>query len=87
MFDGMVPELTRLILGFGIMYIRSSGDVRVQNFLLEEFRKTGHRSYVSRDFTIVHLRFRDPFLLFLSTAKDQKALSIDSAKPMLAHSS
>lgn len=33
---------------------------------------------------ITNLRFRDPFLPFLSTAKDQKALNIDSAKPTLA---
>ncbi len=28
--DGMMPGLTRLILGFGIMYVRSSGDIKVQ---------------------------------------------------------
>ncbi len=28
--DGMMSALTRLILGFGIMYIRSSGDIKVQ---------------------------------------------------------
>ena len=30
MFDGIMPELIRLILGFGIMYIRLSGDIKVQ---------------------------------------------------------
>ena len=61
-FDGMMPELTRLILGFGIMYIRSSGDVEVQKFLLEDFRKTGHRSYISPGIPIANLGLRVPFL-------------------------
>ena len=28
--DGMMPGLTPLILGFGIKYVRSSGDIKVQ---------------------------------------------------------
>ena len=28
--DGMIPGLTCLILGFGIMYVRSSGNIEVQ---------------------------------------------------------
>ena len=80
----MMPELIRLILGFGIIYIRSSGDTKVQKcpYLIQ--KSLGRRDTDFAPIPITNLRFRDPFLPFLSTAKDQKALNIDFAKPTLA---
>ena len=39
---------------------------------------------LSQSIAIANPRFREPFLPFLSTAKDHKALNIDSAKSTLA---
>jgi len=41
--DGMMPGLTCLILGFGIMYVRSSGDIKVQKMSVRVQKNLGRQ--------------------------------------------